>query len=776
MTLLYRIGSKTIVKIFIIITMCSVLLVVFFSNIMFRQIEKLGLNITYDYNQRILSQNSQNIKYMNNAVKDFMTAQFLQPNTANLMYRKEEENFFTQSFINSLALTVKSNAMLHSAVIYNHFLQGFYSTSGSGAFTHDPEVELLITEGQHYPILEPIPRLLPLVMATMNREVFTYLLYDDVDEQKVPMGALIVNVNMDWLRNNLNEFSRNDRSIMIIDKDGNVIVDGSSQLAMFDRIPESLFNRIIAEDEAGSSFIMEIDNKKRVLTYLLIPDTEWYIISNEPYETVFKPIRYVLNQTIWYTFFFIFLAVIVALFVSRTIYRPFGKLVKLVKNTWDDPSTPVNFQDDHEYLTSIFNISLRELGDYKKRKSTADEIIRDNAFKSILLGNSVANNPMKDVRNNEIQDLLLNVSHYRLILIQIDQFHVLNSMNVEEEKLIHFAVTNVADEVLGEENPFIQAHLDKRNFVYYVQCDPDEPALSKALEDHIHQIQSLINRISRKLSVSVVYSAVLDDHSAIREQFLRLQSRFEDRFFVGYGQILRERNQDSTFEQREFVFPSQSVDQLMVDIRSGHLEEASSRIKETIDQVTVNYDRDATVFPILRIAFMINRMVHELNTNRMQVIEYNFNEFCADILKADELKQIAPLFLEMIESIMARLQPDTEQKHSLLISSVLHYIEQESDSTDLSLKAIAASFNISANYLGQIFKDEVGKSVAQYIHDLRMEHVLELLKNTSKSVKEIAAKVGYNNEATFYKLFKKQYGITPAEYRHNLVLKQNNKL
>jgi YesN/AraC family two-component response regulator len=51
-----------------------------------------------------------------------------------------------------------------------------------------------------------------------------------------------------------------------------------------------------------------------------------------------------------------------------------------------------------------------------------------------------------------------------------------------------------------------------------------------------------------------------------------------------------------------------------------------------------------------------------------------------------------------------------------------------------------------------------------------------LLKNTSKSVKEIAAKVGYNNEATFYKLFKKQYGITPAEYRHNLVLKQNNKL
>lgn len=64
----------------------------------------------------------------------------------------------------------------------------------------------------------------------------------------------------------------------------------------------------------------------------------------------------------------------------------------------------------------------------------------------------------------------------------------------------------------------------------------------------------------------------------------------------------------------------------------------------------------------------------------------------------------------------------------------------------------------------------MNKSIAQYIHDLRLEKVMDLLRLTNLSVRDIIFKVGYSNEANFYKLFKKQYGITPNEYRQNILL------
>ena len=54
----------------------------------------------------------------------------------------------------------------------------------------------------------------------------------------------------------------------------------------------------------------------------------------------------------------------------------------------------------------------------------------------------------------------------------------------------------------------------------------------------------------------------------------------------------------------------------------------------------------------------------------------------------------------------------------------------------------------------------------QYLLMLRMEHALELLKDPSLTIQQIASRVGYENAFNFSRSFKAQYGVSPSHFRN----------
>ena len=65
----------------------------------------------------------------------------------------------------------------------------------------------------------------------------------------------------------------------------------------------------------------------------------------------------------------------------------------------------------------------------------------------------------------------------------------------------------------------------------------------------------------------------------------------------------------------------------------------------------------------------------------------------------------------------------------------------------------------------KIFKEYTGFAPSQYIQEVRVNMAKELLTNTSKSIKEIAYELGYENKDYFFTSFRKVSGMTPAGYR-----------
>jgi YesN/AraC family two-component response regulator len=88
-----------------------------------------------------------------------------------------------------------------------------------------------------------------------------------------------------------------------------------------------------------------------------------------------------------------------------------------------------------------------------------------------------------------------------------------------------------------------------------------------------------------------------------------------------------------------------------------------------------------------------------------------------------------------------------------------HYAEQ------LSREEVAAHVGLSDDYLSACFRKELGLTPIAYLNRYRVQQARSLLKNTHKSVTEIALEVGFSGSSYFSRIFHRETGMSPAEFR-----------
>lgn len=83
----------------------------------------------------------------------------------------------------------------------------------------------------------------------------------------------------------------------------------------------------------------------------------------------------------------------------------------------------------------------------------------------------------------------------------------------------------------------------------------------------------------------------------------------------------------------------------------------------------------------------------------------------------------------------------------------------------LRISELASRFQLSVRSLNRRFKLATNTTPLQYLHELRIAHGKELLKQSNLAISEVADMVGYQDASYFTSLFKKLNKVTPNEYR-----------
>ena len=83
---------------------------------------------------------------------------------------------------------------------------------------------------------------------------------------------------------------------------------------------------------------------------------------------------------------------------------------------------------------------------------------------------------------------------------------------------------------------------------------------------------------------------------------------------------------------------------------------------------------------------------------------------------------------------------------------------------DLSLETLAEVFYASKYHIAHVFKDNIGLSIHQYITKKRLNLCQEAISG-GMSITDSYQRFGFGDYSSFYRAFKKEYGISPKDYR-----------
>ncbi len=143
------------------------------------------------------------------------------------------------------------------------------------------------------------------------------------------------------------------------------------------------------------------------------------------------------------------------------------------------------------------------------------------------------------------------------------------------------------------------------------------------------------------------------------------------------------------------------------------------------------------------------------------------SSFAVKIGRLPSLSENFALMCEMFRSYCRLVRRHSMKHYSPVVRQTVLLIDSDL-SADLTLKSLAANQNVSSGYLSTIFKQETGKPISQYISEKRIKHAAHLLSTTNLQVQTIALHCGIMDVQYFSKVFKKQIGKTPKEYRESL--------
>lgn len=142
-------------------------------------------------------------------------------------------------------------------------------------------------------------------------------------------------------------------------------------------------------------------------------------------------------------------------------------------------------------------------------------------------------------------------------------------------------------------------------------------------------------------------------------------------------------------------------------------------------------------------------------------------EFSDRVIKTiDKLSDKNEIFmclgLEIVKLTQTVKKNKKQPEFSPHIRNCIKYIN-ENLSAKISVTSAADHCGISADYLSQIFKKEIGENLSSYILRQKLERAKTMLLE-GKTSKEICAETGFSSQAYFVTVFKRFYNMTPSEY------------
>lgn len=268
-----------------------------------------------------------------------------------------------------------------------------------------------------------------------------------------------------------------------------------------------------------------------------------------------------------------------------------------------------------------------------------------------------------------------------------------------------------------------------------------------------HLLAALQNYLDLSLELGV--SGFCYGKDEIRKAWEQAQMVL-DRAFIEKGSLFYFTDfQDEYNRQSEIC---RQLREMEIQLKKTVLDDQAEQIREGL-QAYFEQIRKSRIISAGRIRGFCLDIMKLLQARKKDWKNQDILEHFAEQESLEEVESCIYAWLDQI------LPPIVDQNANWQVRRACDYI-REYYQKDLNLTEIARYLQLSESYTSRIFNREMGMNIPAYINQVRLERARELLRYSNKKIYEIAMEVGYLSTTAFHVAFKKQTGITPAEYRN----------
>ena len=592
---------------------------------------------------------------------------------------------------------------------------------------------------------------------TKNNSVVTFI-YPLVPNSSKLNGAIVVNIYENEFTRLINNYDLSSKNgyVSIIDRKGNVVSHIDKTLVSTNISNKPYIEQVLKSENENGYVVDQLGKERHIITYYKSEFNDWVYLGVYSLDNLMEKANSLRNRIVSIIFALIFLGIVLSGITSRRLFSPLNKLVKDVKMRKGIDLTGA--ENEVALLSKAFATLARREDDLREMLEKNKETIEEKYLINLLKG---------DLENHAQSSAIVkefSLPYFICIVLSIDKYDKFTEKYPHDQQYyLKVLILKVCEEIISASYKCGGVIYDTNKMVLIINTDQDNQAeVADILEKNLRRAQEEISKIlDNKITIAV--GGQHSDKQGITSSFEEAQEASKQRMVYGYGKIIFWKAVHS--ENNKYFYPYTIEKHILNNLNLGLRDETLAAVKEIVEEIRsrsyLSSDNILQVF-IQLVGNTVKYLVdNNINLSDIFGTDYNVYKKLSTKETLDEIE----LWLTGFYSGILEYAKKSGNDNRSNVDSVFDFIHLNYNK-DIDVTAIADHAGISYSYVRKIVKDKTGKTVVDYINGLRIDEAKRLLKQKNMNNLEIARQIGYNNDQSFNRIFKKYEGVTPGEFRN----------
>ncbi|THF76751.1 response regulator [Cohnella fermenti] len=354
----------------------------------------------------------------------------------------------------------------------------------------------------------------------------------------------------------------------------------------------------------------------------------------------------------------------------------------------------------------------------------------------------------------------LRLSPVRMVVVvmEIDRYVLLKEkLKDEHGHLAKMTIMNILNEIMTSRRRGEAVAVDEKRYLLMMHHEDmlSERDIRSMVLELLHQIREIV-RTCFNVSVSFGISEIRSGYASLAGMYGEALRALDKRYLAGSGAII---SADTVVEE-ETIRRKLAMIRVYEPFRQLLPDSGLRAFEHYIDLLAdrLGEDRKTIETTLHQFVQWIHASMSDSAEERASLMNV-----AGRLDRADTLPEKLDLLLlhlgQLVEETHDRLQMSGEIMKAIQYIK-LHYEE------NISLQIVADHVKLSPGYLSSLFGKELQINFVEYLNRYRIERAKELLIRTQLKSADIAVKVGFSPEYTYFsKVFKKVTGLNPNDFR-----------